>query len=176
MAKVKILLYTCDPDVAKSFSLSLPPEQFSLQCVSELHEVMEKAMEDIPQFCIFDEKETKGEWVDISLSMSEIMDLSHVEKLLIARKEITPGLVSLAVQAGISEIIHRDIDPLMLLLKIDALLLRHDRCKSLIQTHQDTAAKRVGYSVEHYVGQPLTAVMGAIQMINLMKNEDKKTQ
>ncbi len=173
MADIRILIFSLDPEIRKSLSLALPSEQYSLDFVTKLDDFIPHAMENPPHFCIFDEKGVQGEWVEISQSMDEIMDLSHIDRLLIARKDITPGLVSLAVQAGISEIIPRDIDTHMLLLKMDALSLRHARCRRNIQLQQDIAARRVGYSVEHYTGQPLTAVMGAAQMLKLLKNEGK---
>lgn len=173
MADNRILLFSLDNALAQTLSRALPPSQYMVEHVRELQDVIPRAMETPPRFCLFDEKDAEGQWVEISQSMEEILDLVQVERLLLVRKQSTPGLVSLALQAGISEIIPRDMDPHLLILRLEALNLRYARCLRAISHRQDQAARRVGYSVEHYAGQPLTAVLGAAQMLRLMQSENR---
>ena len=126
----------------------------------------------------------KPDLLIIDLNYPKIDSDSLIEKLNLGSRECDAALICLMshadrqamnnlLQLGTTDILIKPFTQEDLSMKIESAMTTHRKHTDEIKKSQDRTASHVGYSVEHYLGQPLSAVIGAAQVLQSFRKQGK---
>lgn len=173
MEKFKVLLLSKDKFITEIFREALDEQLYEIYLTCCPEKIVEIAIEKkIDLFFIemdiagMDGYETCG-------FLNDIMETASIIKVMIV-SELNLTIFQRAKSVGVTDFLLRPLYSGEVRIKVENILHTRNDFQKLLQENQDLAASHVGFSVEHYIGQPLTAIQGAVEVLKMVRNTKRE--
>ena len=160
MKGTRIMVWESDPAVRETFLQTYIPEGINVTLSDKPENILEDIRKELPELVFIDTLFPGMDWKKLCGDIySDELTFGVAVVLLFTNGDFET--LRAAKFSGAVDVLIKPFQPYELLIKTENILLLEDRC----HMKSDRVASHVGFSVEHYVGQPLTAVLGAVSTL-----------
>jgi CheY-like chemotaxis protein len=158
------MVFEGDPAEREAFLQAFISEGYNVALYDNPDGIKEIIERELPDLVFID---TGFPGLDWETLCREIYDNEHTFEVAVVPvcKEADIETIRRAKKAGAMDLLIKPIQPYELLIKTANIFLFKERC----HMKSNLVASHVGFSVEHYVGQPLTAVLGAVKTLRSLR-------
>ncbi|OHD56873.1 MAG: hypothetical protein A2Y33_09840 [Spirochaetes bacterium GWF1_51_8] len=169
MKGTRIKVWESDPAVRESFLQAFVPEGINVDISDQSGNILKDIRKELPDLVFID---TLFPGLDWKALCGEIFNNEHTFEVAVVLlfKDADFETLRVAKLAGATDVLIKPFQPYELLIKTENILLFKSRC----HMKSNLVASHVGFSVEHYVGQPLTAVLGAVKTLRSLRERGIK--
>lgn len=169
MKKTKILLFTNDKWTSEIFQEALN-DSYVIYVTSNPDRVVEAAIENEIDMFFIDMDLAGVDGYQVCGYLNDIVETRRITKVMIVMA-MDLELFQKAKEAGVSDFLLQPLYSGEVRIKIENILYSNENLERLLREKQDIVASHVGFSVEHYIGQPLTAILGAVETLKLIRHK-----
>ncbi len=172
MEKTRILLFTHDKWTTEIFQEALD-DSFVIYLTGNPDRVVEAAIENDIDLFFIDMGMTDADGFGICRCLNDIMETSHITKVMIVTS-MNLELFKRAKEVGVTDFLLQPLYSGEVRITVENILYSKQLYENMLKERQDIAAAHVGFSVEHYIGQPLTAILGAVETLKTIYKRDSE--
>ena len=164
MTGSRIMVWENDPENREVFLRTFVSEGYNVTISDSPAGIKEAIEKELPDLVYIDTGFPGFDWESLC---RELYDNEHTFDVAVIPtcNSADIELIRRAKKAGAADLLIKPIQPYELLIKTANVFLFKER----IHIKSDRVASHVGFSVEHYVGQPLTAVLGAVKTLRSLR-------
>lgn len=167
----KILLFTVDENIGNLFKNTLNENEYTLDMIASVDLLMDACKEISPDIVFVDVgnpnvKDAEKLYLLITVLVSSI----GFNRLVIIADKIKRKVYTKIREIGAIYFLKKLINEDAILQKIENVISTQNFCKQL----EDMVAEYVGFSAEHYIEQPLTAVLGASKTLRMLRESGRR--
>lgn len=146
----------------------LQPDRFDLIILNEGKNACVEATKLKPHLIIMDINLPDANGIDLCKKLFESPETANIPVIVVTSEGDIDTLKS-AYKAGAMDFIRKPFNEIELLIRIENMLRLVMKHREVIKLKQDIAITEMGRSVAHHVNQPLTAILGAAEMIQFYR-------
>lgn len=173
MEKIRVLLFAKDKFIKEIFQEALDEKLYEIYLTCCKDKIVETAIEKKVDLFFIEMDMPSVDGYEVCGFLNDIMETCQIIKVMIV-SELNLDIFQRAKDVGVTDFVMRPLYATELRIKIENILHTRKDFQKLLQENQDIAASHVGFSVEHYIGQPLTAIQGAVEVLKMVRNSKKE--
>lgn len=171
--KYKILIVEDSKVDQEIYKKLLDKQKFSLTILDKVIDVVKTVEENQPDIVLMDVIMPDGDGIDVCLELKSNKLTSEIPVIVVTSSDYADTL-GRAYKSGIVDYIRKPFNNMELLIRIENVLRMREQQKELIRLHQDNTVSEMGRAIAHNFNQPLAAILGVVQLLQMYKKNTEE--
>ncbi len=170
MSKYKILIVEDSQVYQEAYRRMLPATSFTIEFCTGGKCFLDKVFTFLPDAILMDIYLPDANGVDLTRILQQDKKTKDIPVIIITSSDDDESQKS-AYQAGAREFIIKPVNEMQLRVRLENVLRLRAQKEELEHMIQDNTVSEMGASIAHHFNQPLTTLLGAVQMLQMRKKE-----
>lgn len=175
MQHIKVFIVEDSQVYQEAYRRMLRAEKFSLEFCTTGYCFLDKVKNFQPDIILMDVHLPDANGIDLTRALKEEKETCNIPVVVITAND-DDEIQRKAYQAGAQEFVSKPVNEMQLLVRLENVLLLKTRQEELQKLIQDHTVSEMGASIAHHFNQPLTTLLGAVQMLQLKRSRFSQDQ